>query len=141
MYRPFVIWLCAVLLSVEQASSSVVQLADGNFTSYLGTLPETSDLVIEFYANWCPHCRHFAPTYEQVGQFFSEQQVHAPITIARVDCALEVRTSQAESHKLHTCGYQLRFCRCTPSPERSGCSNVSFGRKACKQVLYMAPYL
>jgi len=28
-----------------------------------------SQVLAEFYANWCPHCRHYAHTYEQVSVF------------------------------------------------------------------------
>jgi thiol-disulfide isomerase/thioredoxin len=94
MYVAFV-FLLSALLCADRSSAVVVNLADGNFTTYLEKLPETSNLVIEFYANWCPHCRHFAPTYEQVGDFFAEQPDH-PVTIARVDCALEVGTPHTQ---------------------------------------------
>jgi thiol-disulfide isomerase/thioredoxin len=98
MYEAFVL-LLSVLLCADRSAAVVVNLADGNFTTYLEKLPETSDLVIEFYANWCPHCRHFAPTYEQVGDFFTKHPDH-PVTVARVDCAVDVRTPQIQMNDL-----------------------------------------
>jgi thiol oxidase len=47
--------------------------------------------VIEFYASWCPACRHFAPEYEKVGAFFSNYTPKAgAVFLGRVDCAVEV---------------------------------------------------
>lgn len=68
----------------------VVELDAGNFTSYLAGFDGEAPFSIEFYAHWCPHCRHFAPTYEQVAGFFEKQQ-EAAVQVAHVDCADPVR--------------------------------------------------
>ena len=82
-------WLfaCTVLFGVQ---ARVSELSSSNFTSYLTAFDGDSRHVIEFYANWCPHCRHFKPTYEQVAGFFEVNAEAAPVHIARADCALEV---------------------------------------------------
>ena len=82
------------LLSIMQLclGSAVVQLSDANYTTFLGDLDPDRYILMEYYANWCPHCRHFAPTYEQVGAFFEAENARAPVTVARADCASTVRS-------------------------------------------------
>jgi hypothetical protein len=72
--------------------AAVVQLGQGNFTEYFASLPPDTPTVVEFYASWCPHCRHFAPTYELLADYFMQDPAPAPVVrIARADCAVEVR--------------------------------------------------
>lgn len=82
--------VCAALCVQQACASDVVQLSADNFTSTLEAMEASSQLVMEFYASWCPHCRHFAPTYEQIAHFFVGVQDEAPVTVSRVDCAKEV---------------------------------------------------
>eukprot|EP01045_Picozoa_sp_COSAG04_P047740 COSAG04_NODE_17972_length_454_cov_1.177465_1_plen_111_part_10 len=32
---------------------------------------DVSHVLMEFYAPWCPHCQHFAPEVERIGQAFN----------------------------------------------------------------------
>ena len=86
------LWTFALVLAScsRLALASVTDLAKANYTSYLETFEPGDFHLIEFYAHWCPHCKHFAPTYEQVGAFFEAEQASAPVHVARVDCAVEV---------------------------------------------------
>ena len=46
---------------------------------------------MEFYASWCPACKHFQPHYEKVSAFFYGSPRPKPeVYVARVDCATEV---------------------------------------------------
>jgi protein disulfide-isomerase A1 len=43
---------------------------------------ETKDVLVEFYAPWCGHCKNLAPKYEELAKQF---QPHSSIVIAKVD--------------------------------------------------------
>eukprot|EP01118_Nematostelium_gracile_P010618 TRINITY_DN3687_c0_g3_i1.p1 TRINITY_DN3687_c0_g3~~TRINITY_DN3687_c0_g3_i1.p1 ORF type:complete len:491 (+),score=169.81 TRINITY_DN3687_c0_g3_i1:122-1594(+) len=45
-------------------------------------LDTTKDVLVEFYAPWCGHCKHLAPIYEEVGQHF---QSNDKVVIAKID--------------------------------------------------------
>jgi thiol oxidase len=87
---PAVVVLVLVLLAT--ATATVTDLSVANFTSYLQQFDDEAHHVIEFYAHWCPHCRHFAPTFEQIAEFFELHPEDAPVLVSRADCANEVRT-------------------------------------------------
>lgn len=42
----------------------------------------TKDVLVEFYAPWCGHCKKLAPIYDQVGETFKNNE---KIVIAKVD--------------------------------------------------------
>jgi len=42
----------------------------------------TKDVLVEFYAPWCGHCKQLAPIYEQLGEAFSSI---SSIVIAKID--------------------------------------------------------
>lgn len=34
---------------------------------------QTGTVLVEFYASWCPHCRHMMPIVEQVKELLADQ--------------------------------------------------------------------
>lgn len=54
------------------SSPSSLQLTSTNFTSI--ALDPTKDVLVEFYAPWCGHCKSLAPIYNQVATIFSNDQ-------------------------------------------------------------------
>jgi len=45
---------------------------------------------LEFYAPWCGHCKHLAPIYEQVGEYFQNVE---NVVIAKIDATANDNTA------------------------------------------------
>lgn len=71
---------------VSAPVSDVVVLSPENFDSI--ALDESKDVLVEFYAPWCGHCKSLAPIYEEVATAFNAEK---EVVIAKVD---------ADSHKV-----------------------------------------
>lgn len=81
--------LSAVVLFLPASYATVVQLESGNYTTYLHAVDPGANVAMEYYAGWCPHCKHFAPTYDLVGSHFMDTD-DPTVIVARVDCAQNV---------------------------------------------------
>eukprot|EP00250_Pteridium_aquilinum_P013379 c21307_g1_i1 orf=250-1365(+) len=72
-------------VKISAPVSDVVVLTPENFDSIV--LDESKDVLVEFYAPWCGHCKSLAPVYDQVATAFKGEK---DVIVAKVD---------ADSHK------------------------------------------
>mmetsp|Transcript_12112 Transcript_12112/g.15131 ORF Transcript_12112/g.15131 Transcript_12112/m.15131 type:complete len:359 (-) Transcript_12112:35-1111(-) len=70
-------------VEVKEPPSLVTKLTSSNFDEIaLGG----KNVLVEFYAPWCGHCKQLAPTYEQVAGAFEQED---SVVIAKVDATEE----------------------------------------------------
>ncbi|KAI5658597.1 hypothetical protein M9H77_27390 [Catharanthus roseus] len=67
-------------VKIAAVPSNVVVLSPENFNEIV--LDETKDVLVEFYAPWCGHCKSLAPTYEKVATAF---KLEDGVVIANLD--------------------------------------------------------
>jgi protein disulfide-isomerase A6 len=67
-------------VKIAAAPSHVVILSPDNFDSIV--LDEKKDVLVEFYAPWCGHCKTLAPIYEKVATVFHTE---GDVVIANLD--------------------------------------------------------
>jgi len=65
---------------VKKAASAVVDLTDSNFNKIV--MDTSKDVLVEFYAPWCGHCKHLAPDYEKVASAFATE---SDVIVAKMD--------------------------------------------------------
>ncbi|KAF0926466.1 hypothetical protein E2562_025309 [Oryza meyeriana var. granulata] len=81
----------ATNVKIAAVPSSVVVLTPQTFDSVV--LDETKDVLVEFYAPWCGHCKHLAPTYEKLASVF---KLDEGVVIANLDA--DKHTALAEKY-------------------------------------------
>ncbi|CAA9965892.1 Protein disulfide-isomerase [Pyrenophora teres f. maculata] len=72
-------------------SEPVPEKNDGPVTTIVAhnykevVLDNDKDVLVEFYAPWCGHCKALAPKYEELGQLYQTPEFSKLVTIAKVD--------------------------------------------------------
>jgi len=72
-----------LLLSTSAIASDVVTLTPANFDQ---VVDGSANVLVEFYAPWCGHCKSLAPIYELVATSYKKNK---DIIIAKVDADAE----------------------------------------------------
>ncbi|KAK9813472.1 hypothetical protein WJX73_000851 [Symbiochloris irregularis] len=63
--------------------AGVVDLTPDNFDKYVNG---AKDVLVEFYAPWCGHCKHLTPEYKKLGAAVAASPaLKSRVTIAKVD--------------------------------------------------------
>jgi len=70
-------------LLISVALAIIVELDKNNFDNIVDG---NENVLVEFYAPWCGHCKHFAPEYEIVGENFNTDD---SVIIAKVNADKE----------------------------------------------------
>lgn len=66
---------------LKKAASNVVVLDGSNFDKIVKD--SSKDVLVEFYAPWCGHCKRLAPDYEVVANAFAGED---NVVVAKIDC-------------------------------------------------------
>lgn len=77
----------------EDFRSDVLVLNESNFDS---TIAAENEILVEFYAPWCGHCKRLKPEYEIAATTLKAN--NPPIRIAKVDCT--VNTELCKTHDI-----------------------------------------
>lgn len=70
MSGKIIIVLALLIITFSLAESDVVKLTDDNINDIL---QKNEVVMIKFYADWCGHCRAFAPEYERTAKLAKQQ--------------------------------------------------------------------
>lgn len=54
----------------DDSESAVVTLTSENFRSVVED--STKNVLVEFYAPWCGHCKQLKPEYKKVAEYFKD---------------------------------------------------------------------
>lgn len=67
----------------EQDASPVSLLVTHNHDDLV---KDTSkDVIVEYYAHWCGHCKRLAPIWDELGQLFKDNNQSDKVVVAKID--------------------------------------------------------
>jgi len=69
---------------VMKPASAVKSLTASSFDKVV--MDKSKDVLVEFFAPWCGHCKALAPKYESVAKIFNDEP---NVVVANVDCDAE----------------------------------------------------
>eukprot|EP00834_Sanchytrium_tribonematis_P007972 NODE_821_length_3684_cov_1.089261.p2 type:complete len:349 gc:universal NODE_821_length_3684_cov_1.089261:2281-3327(+) len=73
--------------SIKKSKSYVLDLTDSSFSKHVDG---SKDVLVEFYAPWCGHCKKLAPEYEKVGLAFANEE---NCVVAKVNAEAETNVA------------------------------------------------
>lgn len=71
--------LCA-LWAINAQTTNITELDEDNFSKFLIDNPYS---MVMFYADWCSHCKEFAPQYDYIGYLAKVQKI--PFVFAKLE--------------------------------------------------------
>jgi protein disulfide-isomerase-like protein len=78
MQRLLVLSLLVLFLAGSSIAGDVLDLDEGSFSK---TVQDHPNVLVEFYAPWCGHCKALEPEYEKAAS-----ELKGQVPLARVDC-------------------------------------------------------
>ncbi len=70
-FAAFITEKTGVRSNIKVQETAVTVLTSGNFNDIV--LDASKNVLVEFYAPWCGHCKSLAPIYEKVAQDFQAE--------------------------------------------------------------------
>ncbi|KAI9143320.1 thioredoxin-like protein [Paraphysoderma sedebokerense] len=74
----------SVRAKIKRVPSNVAVVTEGNFEQIV--MDPKNNVLVEFYAPWCGHCKQLAPIYEKVGNVFATEK---NCIVAKVDATVQ----------------------------------------------------
>jgi protein disulfide-isomerase A6 len=83
---------------IPKEATAVEVLTASNFDSIV--MDKTKDVLVEFYAPWCGHCKNLAPTYEKVAQTFANEK-----SVVVANCNADAAENKALAERFGVSGF------------------------------------
>lgn len=86
-YLVLLICIACVFAAEPEVEDHVLVLTDENFDA---TIKQYPNILVEFYAPWCGHCKKLAPEYSGAAEVLKAEG----IPLAKVDCTVQKETAE-----------------------------------------------